>query len=140
MADESKTIEVVIAGFGVPGRVVADALAQRGVHFCVIELNAATVVRCGKSHVPIIEGDCADPEVLIRAGIKEAHTFVIVIPNDKAAIAATTHARKLNPTMRILTRCHYTSAGIEAKARGADEVIVAEQVATHAPGMFVVIV
>ena len=60
------------------------------------------------------------------ASIRQANTFIIMIPNEKAAIEATTRARLLNPTIKIITRCHYTSAGIVAKAHGADEVVVAE--------------
>lgn len=36
----------VIAGFGVPGRAVAETLSRQKVPFCVIELNPATVHRC----------------------------------------------------------------------------------------------
>lgn len=54
--------------------------------------------------------------------------LLILVPDEKAALEATRQARQLNPSIRILTRCHYTSSGIEAKAKGADDVIVAEQV------------
>jgi voltage-gated potassium channel Kch len=118
----------IIAGYGLPGRVAAQLLQSHERAYCIIELNPTTVERCEKGHVPIIEGSCTDPEILKRAGIERAKTFIIAIPDEKAALEATTQARRLNPTIRILTRCHYTSAGIEAKARGADEVIVAEQV------------
>ena len=103
-------------------------LASQGITFEVIELNPETVQRCEKSGTPIIQGDCADPEVLIRAGIQTAGTFVVVVPDERAALEATRQARRLNPTIHIITRCHYTSAGIEAKALGANAVIVAEQV------------
>jgi voltage-gated potassium channel Kch len=118
----------IIAGYGIPGRAVAEALASFRHPYCIIELNPTTVHRCELGHVPIIEGDCTDPEILKRAGIERARAFIIVIPDEKAALEATTQARKLNPSLRIITRCHYTSAGITAKARGADDVIVAEQV------------
>ena len=36
----------VIAGYGLPGRAVAEALRAAGVAFCVIERNADTVRRC----------------------------------------------------------------------------------------------
>jgi voltage-gated potassium channel Kch len=78
--------------------------------------------------VHIVEGDVADPEVLRRAGIMTAVALVIAIPDEKAALQATRVARELNPTVKIISRTHYLSAGIEAKARGADAVIVAEQV------------
>jgi CPA2 family monovalent cation:H+ antiporter-2 len=116
----------IIAGYGVPGRAVAETLREKGVPYCIIELNPTTVHRCEKGHVPIIEGDCTDPAVLQRAGIEHASLFVVMIPNEKAAVQATQIARGLNPTLRIITRCHYTSTGIEARARGADDVVVAE--------------
>jgi voltage-gated potassium channel Kch len=120
--------DVIIAGYGLPGRAAADTLCSRGISHCVIELNAATVERCTRSGTKIIQGDCRDPQVLRRAGIETAQEFVVLVPDEKAAVEATAQARQLNPTIRILTRCHYTSTGMEAKARGADDVIVAEQV------------
>lgn len=119
---------VVIAGFGVPGRVVADLLEARWLKFCVIELNPSTCERCQKSGVPIHAGDVTDPQVLMDAGIDRASIFVVAIPDEKAALAATQRARELNPHVRIITRCHFTSAGFEAKKLGADEVVIAEQV------------
>ena len=127
---------IIIAGYGLPGRAVAEVLASHEISFSVIELNPQTVQRCERSGTKIIQGDCSDPEVLIRAGIKTAGTFVIVVPDEKAALEATRQARRLNPAIHIITRCHYTSAGIEARALGADAVIVAEQVvATEAVRM-----
>jgi len=122
------TDHTIIAGYGIPGRAVAEALASLRQPYCIIELNPTTVHRCELGHVPIIEGDCTDPQVLKHAGIERARACVIVIPDEKAALEATSQARKLNPSVRIITRCHYTSTGITARARGADEVIVAEQV------------
>jgi len=52
---------------------------------------------------------------------------VIAIPNESAALACTRLARQLNPTLRIITRTHYTSIGMEARQLGANEVVVAEQ-------------
>jgi voltage-gated potassium channel Kch len=125
---ENREPEVIIAGFGLPGRVAAEYLAAHDVPFCVIELNPGTVHRCVRAGTPIIEGDCADPKVLIKAGIERAKTFIVVIPDEHNALEATLAGRRLNSTMRIITRCHYTSAGIEAKARGANDVVVAEHV------------
>jgi voltage-gated potassium channel Kch len=124
----SNSAEVIIAGYGLPGRAAADTLQTYHRSYCIVELNAATVQRCEKSHVPIIEGDCRDPEILRKAGIETAQLFIILIPDEHAALEATDQARRLNPRIQIITRCHYTSTGIEARARGATDVIVAEQV------------
>jgi CPA2 family monovalent cation:H+ antiporter-2 len=117
----------VIAGFGVPGRAVADLLTAQGMTFCVIELNDNTVERCRKSGLSMVEGDAGDPAVLRLAGLERAKLFICTIPNDAAMYAAVAAARLANPALRIIARCRYVSSGIEAARRGADEVIVEEQ-------------
>ncbi len=119
---------VIIAGFGLPGRAVATLLEERGEPFCVIELNAAIVQRCQSAGLSIIEGDSAHPETLRRAGIERARLLIIAIPNEQAAVETTRIAREMNPTVRIITRCHYTSAGMAATRAGAEAVVVSEQV------------
>jgi voltage-gated potassium channel Kch len=118
----------IIAGYGVPGRAVADLLHARGVPFCVIELNPQTVTRCVAGGVHIIAGDAADEEVLRSAGIERATLFAATMPTDAAVLTAVAAARRLNPSVRIFARCRYVSTGIQASGRGADEVIVAEQI------------
>jgi CPA2 family monovalent cation:H+ antiporter-2 len=127
-ASEDNCGHIIIAGFGVPGRVVADLLDSRGLKYCVIELNPSTCERCQRSGVPIHAGDVTDPQVLREAGIDHASMFVIAIPHEQAALEATRQARALNSNIRIITRCHFTSAGFEARKFGADEVVIAEQV------------
>jgi voltage-gated potassium channel Kch len=122
----------VIAGFGVPGRAVADHLHAGGMSYCVVEKNVQTVDRCRKSGLLIAEGDAADPEVLRRAGIERAVLFVCAVPNDDAMYAAVAEARRLNPALRIIARCRYVSSGIEATRRGADEVVVEEKAVAQA--------
>jgi len=121
------TGHTIVCGYGLPGRAIVDILHTHGIPHCVIELNPDTVSRCSKIGTHIIAGSCSDPDVLQRAGIAGATTFVLAIPDDHAALEATQHARRMNPSIHIIARCHFTSAGIEAKARGANEVIVAEQ-------------
>ena len=126
-----RTGHVIVAGFGVPGRVVADLLEKHGVPYCVVELNPKTCERCQLGGVPIHAGDVTDPQVLRSAGIESASLVVIVIPDEKAALEATRQARELNRSVRIVTRCHFTSAGMTARTLGADEVIIAEQVVAN---------
>jgi CPA2 family monovalent cation:H+ antiporter-2 len=119
---------VIVAGFGVPGRVVADLLESRGLKYCVIELNPSTCERCQLGGVPIHAGDVTNPDVLREAKIETAAMFIVAIPDERASLEATRQARLLNPHVKIITRCHFTSAGFEAKRHGADEVVIAEQV------------
>ncbi|HLL88569.1 MAG TPA: NAD-binding protein, partial [Tepidisphaeraceae bacterium] len=126
------TDHAVIAGFGVPGRTVADELKKRGVPYCVIELNPETVRRCGHVGVPIIEGNATDEAVLRHAGVETASLIVLAVPNEPVVLAAVTVCRRLNPHARIVARCNFTSGGLEALRRGADQTVVAEQVVATA--------
>lgn len=116
----------VIAGFGLPGRAVADALDARNVPYCVVERNATTVSRCLRAGIRIIEGDVTDPATLERAELPRATLIAITVPDDDTVVRAIELARSLNPTVRILARCTYTSTGLRATTAGADEVVVAE--------------
>jgi monovalent cation:H+ antiporter-2, CPA2 family len=118
----------IVAGFGVPGRAVVEMLHTQSAAYCIVELNPRTVERCEQFGEHILEGDARDPQTLQRAGIERATLVVIAIPDQAAALEATRVARQLNPTAHIITRCHYISAGLIAKAHGANEVVIAEQV------------
>lgn len=122
------TGHAVIAGYGVPGRAVGEFLAARGMKYCVIELNPRTVDRCAPLGVHMIAGDVREKKTLQKAGIERAILFAVAIPNDAAALEAVRVARSLSPTLHIMARCHYISAGIEAHRRGANEVVIEEQV------------
>jgi len=128
VADQPPQPHVIVAGFGVPGRVVVDALEAQHISFCIIELNAGTVDRCANLKDCMICGDAKDPDVLREAGIDRATMVVVAIPDEHAALEVTTQARQLNRTCKIVTRCHYQSKGLEAMARGATDVVVSETV------------
>ena len=122
------TGHAIIAGFGVPGRVVADWLAQHHVPYVVIERNPSVVERCGRVGVPIIGGDVREESSLTRAGIAAASLLAITIPDEPTVLQAVEAAYKLNPNLRMLARCTFISGGLEAARRGATETVVAEEV------------
>lgn len=130
VAGSASRLTAVVAGFGVPGRAAAEALAARDFAVTIIELNAQTVHR--SRHFAMVQGDATDPEVLRSAGAATATVIVVAVPSDPTAIAITRAARGLNPTARIVARCHYLSTGLECRRLGADEVLVAEQVLAEA--------
>lgn len=118
----------VIAGFGVPGRAVAELLVARNMLFAVIELNPQTIHRCSHNGMHMIAGDVQNEETLRRAGIERAVLLALAIPNEAAVLEAVRLARAINPSLHIMARCHFISAGLEAHRRGANEVVIEEQV------------
>jgi voltage-gated potassium channel len=122
----------IVAGFGIPGRAVANQFVARRFPFCVIERNPATVDRCALSGLPIFEGDATDEADLRRAGVERAAVLVLAMPNEQAVLAAVPLAKRLNPGIKILARCRHVSTALEAMRIGADEVVSEEQVIAEA--------
>ena len=121
----------VVAGFGVPGRNCADWLGRHGWAFTVIERNASTVDRCGRSGVPIVEGDASDEATLRLAGVGRAELVAVTIPDEQVALAVIAAIRRVSPAVRILARVYHVSVAFEAVKRGATETIVAEELAAR---------
>lgn len=118
----------IIVGFGLSGRATANALIARKIPIYVIERNAETVRRCAVAGLRIVEGDATDEHTLERAGIRSAAYFVATMPNEHAVLEMVGQARRLNPGVTIVARCEYVSTGMKLTRRGADEVVIAEQV------------
>ena len=119
---------VIISGFGLPGRFVAEVLDARKIPYCVIELNptnAKSIAACNKR---VVCGDSRDINLLKEAGIENAQILTITIPDEKIGLEVLAAAKKINPQIRVLSRCHYTSTGIRAEKGGATAVIVEEQI------------
>jgi CPA2 family monovalent cation:H+ antiporter-2 len=131
VAGESLSAHAIVAGYGIPGRTVADQLCGHGVSVCVIELNATTVERVSrtsKRNLHVALGNVSDEATLRRAGIERAALFAVTVPVDAAVLEAVRIARRLNPTVHIMARCRYISTAMEAARRGANEVIAEEQI------------
>ena len=119
---------VIISGYGIPGRFVAEFCDRHQIRYVVIERNPTIVLRCQRGGTLIIEGDSRDAQTLRDAGIDEATDIAVTLPDDIAVLDTIAMARRLKPSIRIIARATYVSGGMEATKRGADDVVVAEQV------------
>ena len=119
---------VIIVGFGLSGRSTVNNVIEQNVSYTVIEMNEETVDRCTKGGLNIIFGDAREEEILRAAGIERATDVAITIPMDDIVLAVIGQVKRLNPAAKIIARCTFGSDGMEATQRGADEVIIAEQV------------
>jgi voltage-gated potassium channel Kch len=121
----------IIAGFGVPGRALAEWMEQRKLPYVVIEQNQEIVDRCARNGAPIVGGNAQNEQTLREAGIEHASIFALTLPIESVVLEAASVARKLNPSIRIIARVAYISSGLEAVRRGADEAVVAEELAAR---------
>ena len=123
---------VIIAGFGLPGRSIADSLEIAHIPYSVIEVNADVVDRCLHIGRHMIRGDVRDPAILREAGIETADILALMVPVEAIVLDAIDIARSLRKDIKIIARTSFTSTGMDADKRGADRVIVAEQVVAAA--------
>jgi voltage-gated potassium channel Kch len=119
---------VIISGYGIPGRFVAEYCDKHEIPYVVIERNPTIVLRCQRAGTRIIEGDSRDAQTLREAGIDESTDIAVTLPDDLAVLETIAIARRLKPSIRIIARATYVSGGMEATRRGADEIVVAEQI------------
>ena len=121
------TGHVIIVGFGLAGRFVADLLDNAKVTYTIIERNPVTVETQRALGRDIIEGNATGAETLVRAGLNRAAILALTIPDEDAVLDAIALARRLRPEIYIIARTNYSSKGMRASQLGADEVIKAEQ-------------
>src|SRR5258705_11295216 len=100
---------VIILGFGIPGRFIAELLDFHDMPYSVIELNASIVERCTK--VPIIFGDAREEKVLREAGIENARMMAITLPAEDVVHQIIQGARRLRPDLGVSGGGNYTAAG-----------------------------
>jgi CPA2 family monovalent cation:H+ antiporter-2 len=120
--------KVIVAGFGLAGRWIADIFDRHGIEYVVVDTNHATVEAQRRIGREVIEGDISDEATLRAAGIENASILALTVPDEQAVLAATERARRLNPRIYIVARTLYSSSGMQATQLGADEVVKAEQV------------
>lgn len=120
--------KVIVAGYGLPGRCVAEFCDQAEIDCVVIERNSETVRSQSSLGRAIVEGCGSNEAVLREAGIMSADVLAVTIPNESVALRAVEMARRLNPDLYIICRTQYASRGMEAIRLGADDAIKSEQV------------
>ena len=118
---------VIVAGFGLAGRCVADLLRDAAIPCRIVERNPETVETQRALGRDIIAGDITTRDTLISAGLSTAAALALTIPDEDAVLEATKLTRRLRAEIYIIARTNYSSKGMRASQLGADDVVKAEQ-------------
>jgi CPA2 family monovalent cation:H+ antiporter-2 len=122
----SREGHVIIVGFGLNGRNLAEVLKETSIPYVVLDLNNETVLQMKKRGEPIFYGDGTSPEILHKLGIGTARMLVIAISDPASTRRIVQVARKGNPKIYILVRTRYTGEVEDLIKLGANEVIPEE--------------
>ncbi|AYN92607.1 Kef family K(+) transporter [Pseudomonas sp. LTJR-52] len=130
----TETDHVVLVGHGRVGRLVSARLRREHMPFVVIENDRDHIEELRADQISAVLGNAAQPNVLQKAHIEQAHTLLIAIPNGIEACEVSRRARELNASLNIVSRAHYDELVQHLQESGANVVIMGER--EIARGMF----
>lgn len=117
---------VVICGYGRVGRTLGEALTRRGLRFTVIDINPAVVRDLQRNGIAAFYGDASVESLLRRAGVAEARTVAVTVPDVTAAMGAIRTARNVNSGVHVITRANARPEVEFLRDGGANHVVQPE--------------
>lgn len=115
---------IIVVGYGRTGAKTCDELLKSKMEFVLIEnKEAAFKYIPEKPSFAVIRDDATKEEVLMKAGINEAKSIIITLPNDADNMLICITARGLNPAINIVARASEESAEKKLYRAGANKVV-----------------
>jgi len=107
--------EVLLIGYGEVGRSVAEVLRAADVEYTVVDLE-------GVDGVDVV-GDATEPKTLEGAGIQDARSAVLALPDDTVAEFTTLVIDDLAPDVEVVARVENAQSVTKMYRAGADYVL-----------------
>jgi voltage-gated potassium channel len=114
----------IVCGAGQTARYVIDELYNTKRPFVVVDKDGARVQELIKNNILCIEGDASHDAVLVAAGIARAKGFVTALHSDAENLFVVITARRLNPTLRVISKAVEAESEQKIKLAGADSVVL----------------
>ena len=114
----------IVCGYGRIGKVICQSLKDDHRDFVVVESNPEEIKALGAQGYLFVEGEAADDEVLIRAGITRAKGLIAVVSSDAENVYIIMTAKDLNRNLFVMGRSSgKKGADTKLLRAGADKVI-----------------
>jgi glutathione-regulated potassium-efflux system protein KefB len=98
--------QVILAGFGRFGQIVARLLVAQKIPFVALETDAEQVDFMRRFGNTIYYGDPARPELLRAAGAAHARIFINAIDDVESSLRTVRVVRRLYPDLKVFARAH----------------------------------
>jgi CPA2 family monovalent cation:H+ antiporter-2 len=115
--------QVIIAGFGRVGQLLAQILAGQGIRYIAIENNARLVAKLHPQGIPVFFGDAARLDLLRKIHAANARAIVLTMDHPASALHAVKSIRREYPHLPLLVRSQDEKHAQALKAAGATLVI-----------------
>ncbi len=118
------TNHIIVVGYGRTGAKTCLELIKSKRKFVLIESNEEVLKYLPKNpDFQVITEDASKEEVLIQAGIEDAHSLLITLPDDAENMLICITAKGLNPNINIVARASEESAEKKLYRAGANKVV-----------------
>jgi glutathione-regulated potassium-efflux system ancillary protein KefC/glutathione-regulated potassium-efflux system protein KefB len=114
---------VIIAGFGRFGQIVARILTARGIRFTALDSNQTHVDFVRKFGNKVYYGDASRLDLLRSAGAETASAFVLAIDDVDASVRTAELVREQFPRMKIFARARNRQHAFALKDLGVRYII-----------------
>jgi voltage-gated potassium channel len=114
----------IICGSGETANTIINELIQTKRGFVVVEPSQEKLEKLtAQTNMLFIQGDPAEDEILVAAGIQRARGILCSLLTDEANLFVAVTARSLNPAIRIVAKGVDLKSHKKMKKAGADAVI-----------------
>lgn len=120
------TDHVVVCGYGMFGRTVADRLSKKGEPVVVVESDTDEYERALDDGHLAVNGDARREEVLKEAGAERAKRVIGAVDDSNVNIQTAVVVSQMSPECRILVRVGDEMYESLARRAGADRVVIPE--------------
>lgn len=127
---------VVVCGYGRIGRNLVRLLNEHNSKIVVIDQSEAAIQKLREAEVPYVYGNAASLHVLEKAGVDQARSLVIALPDAMSTRLALKRALELAPDLDIVVQANHNRDIELLYQLGAKEVVQPEfeaslEMATH---------
>ncbi len=114
---------IVVCGHGRHGRAVVEMLRRHKKAFVVVEANPRACDALEEKHIPFVQGDATQEDVLRTAHVERAKTFLACLGDDAHNVYAILLARQLQPDITIIALAVEEGSEERIRLAGAHRVI-----------------
>jgi len=122
---EALTQHYIVCGVGRVGSNVANELTLTARPFVLIDTSEQSLQAFQERYQQALclQGDASEDEMLEKAGIKRAAGIFAVTSEDSKNLVITLSAKLLNPTIRVVARCHEVGHIEKIRKVGAEDIV-----------------
>jgi voltage-gated potassium channel len=115
----------IVCGVGRVGSNVVYELTMTGRTCVLVDQDMQHIDNCLARHPGLLYlvGDATDNDTLLAAGVTRAKGVFAVAQDDSQNLVISLSAKQLNPSLRVVARCHEVKNVEKTLRAGADEIV-----------------